>query len=90
MTFVFPAEQRVLTPAEYAALGYVQIGNPPESVADAPLPATIDFPAYRAETKEEALVDIGTGIVKIGYALATGGVGPATQTTLGYVVSLLS
>ena len=90
MTFVFPAEHRVLTPAEYAALGYVQIGNPPESVADSPLPATIDFPAYRAESKEEALLDIGTGILKVGYAFATGGVGPGIQTTLGYTLSLFN
>lgn len=90
MTFVFPTEQRVLTPQEYAALGYVHIGEPPEITPNSPLPFSFDFPAYRAETKEEALFDIGFGLFKVGTALATGGLGPAVQTTLGYTLSLLS
>lgn len=92
--FVFPTEQRVLTSAEYEALGYIPIGdlaslNLPIK-ADKPLSYGYNVPAYRAETQEEALIDIGVGIVKVGYAFATGGVGPAVNTTLGYTWSLLN
>ena len=92
--FVFPIEQRVLTPAEYEALGYIPIGdlaslNLPVK-ADKPLSYGYNVPAYRAETQEEALIDLGVGIVKVGYALTTGGVGPAVNTTLGYTWSLLT
>ena len=92
--FVFPTEQRVLTADEYAALGYIPIGDLASlelsTKADKPLSYGYDAPAYRAETQEEALIDIGVGIVKVGYALATGGVGPAVNTTLGYTWSLLT
>ena len=87
--FIFPTEQRVLTEEEYAQLGYIKIGEVPEFATGKPLGAMLT-PAYRAESKEEALIDLGIGIVKVGYAVATGGVGPATQTTLGYTISLLS
>jgi len=87
--FIFPTEQRVLTEEEYAQLGYIKIGEVPEFEAGKAF-APILTPAYRAASKEEALVDLGIGIVKVGYAVATGGVGPATQTTLGYTISLLS
>jgi hypothetical protein len=92
--FVFPTEQRVLTLEEYQALGYIPIGDVAaaklSTKADKPLSYGYDAPAYRAETQEEALIDIGVGIVKIGYALATGGVGPTVNTTLGYTWSLLT
>jgi len=88
--FIFPTEQRVLTEEEYAQLGYIAIGEVPEFDTGKPLGPMLNLPAYRAETQEEALIDIGIGLVKVGYALATGGLGPATQTTLGYTISLLT
>lgn len=94
MTFVIPQEQRALTPEEYAQLGYIQRGDlsgiDMKHTPDKPLSSGFTFPAYRAETKEEALVDIGIGIAKVGYAVGTGGVGPTIQTTLGYTWSLLT
>lgn len=94
MTFVFPTEQRVLTAEEYASLGYVQRGDLSKvelkRTADKPLSSGYSFPAYRAGTKEEFGIDLVTGIVKVGYSLSTGGVGPAVNTTLGYTWSLLT
>ena len=90
VSFIFPTDQRVLTDEEYAQLGYIRIGNAPEVSPDKPLGPMLNLPAYRAETQEEALIDIGIGMFKIGYALATGGVGPAVQTTLGYTISLVT
>ena len=85
--------QRALTPKQYAALGYVQREDFDPSMfnvePDKPLSKGFDFPAYRAETQEEAIIDIGLGIFKIGYAFSTGGLGPAAQTALGYTISLL-
>lgn len=86
--------QRALTREEYAALGYVEIGDLSgiklKRTPDKPLSTNINFPVYRAAEKEEALIDIGIGIVKVGYAVSTGGIGPAIQTTLGYTISLLN
>jgi len=86
------SHQRVYTPDEYAAMGYIQRPDFDASMfagtGDAPLPATFDF-AYRAETKEEAVIDISYGVFKIGLALSTGGLQPALTTALGYTTSLL-
>lgn len=94
MTFVFPTEQRVLTAEEYASLGYIRQGDLSQlelkQTADKPLSSGYSFPAYRAETKEEYVMDLGLGLVKLGHAVATGGVGSAVQTTLGYTWSLLN
>lgn len=87
--FVFPTEQRVLTPSEYTALGYTLIGSAPQTQADAELKPNI-IPAYRSDTKQEYYIDLGMGIVKIGYTASTGGLAAASKTTLGYVTSLLS
>jgi hypothetical protein len=91
----FPTQQRVLTPEEYAALGYIQRADFDPTIfnisADKPLSTPlIDLPAYRAETQEEALIDIGVGLVKVGYAVSTGGLGAGVNTTLGYTWSLLT
>ncbi len=89
MMFVFPSEERVLTAAEYTALGYTEIGSAPQPKADSVLKPNIT-PAYRSNTKEEYYIDLGMGIVKIGYTASTGGFVAASRTTLGYVTSLLS
>ena len=89
MMFVFPTEQRVLTGAEYTALGYTEIGTAPNAKADAELKPSI-IPAYRSDSKEDYYIDLGMGIVKIGYTASTGGITAAGRTTLGYVTSLLS
>lgn len=88
--FVFPTEQRVLTAEEYAKLGYVVVGKAPQVKADRPLSSGYSFPAYRADTKEEYFIDLGIGIVKVGYAVSTGGLGAGVNTTLGYTWSLLT
>lgn len=94
MRFTFPKEQRVLTPEEYAALGYVQIGDLSNlDIAiknDTPLSISSPFPVYRADTKEEFAYDIAIGIGKITAAAATGGTAAVIRTTLGYVTSLLT
>ena len=93
MTFVIPTEQRVLTPQEYASLGYVQRGELPKELTttpDAPLPTKLNIPVYRAQEKEQYYIDLGVGLVKVGYAFATGGAGVAGQRALGYTISILT
>lgn len=94
MTFRFPEEQRVLTPQEYAALGYIQRGVlPPElsKVPDQPLSKPIlNVPAYRADTKTQYYVDLGVGLIKVGYSVSTGGLGVGAKTALGYTWSVLT
>lgn len=90
MPFEFPTEQRVLTQEEYAALGYIVRGETPKLDPGKPLSTGYSFPAYRAETKEEYAVDLAIGLAKVGYAISTGGIGPAVKTTLGYTWSLLT
>lgn len=93
MTFQIPAEQRVLTRAEYAALGYVERGDlsriDMQMLPDKPLSRPL-FPVYRAETKEQYFVDLGVGIVKAGASLSSGGLVPAARTIVGYTWSLLT
>ena len=86
--FVFPTKQRVLTEQEYEALGYIAIGSVPKSQKDKLLSKQI-LPAYRAATKEQFAIDYATGVVKVGYTIATGGALPAAKTALGYTLSLL-
>lgn len=92
--FIFPTKQRVLTKQEYEALGYVETSQARElngfrARNDKPLKKQI-FPAYRADTKEQFAIDYATGIVKVGYTIATGGALPAAKTALGYTWSILS
>ena len=89
MPFEFPQEQRVLTPEEYAALGYIVRGEIPKLDPGKPLSTGYSFPAYRAETKEEYAVDLAIGLAKVGTAISTGGVSAFVRTTLGYTWSLL-
>lgn len=92
--FVFPTEQRVLTSEEYAALGYIPIGDMASVELrmdpDKPLSTGFTFPAYRAESKEEYAIDLAVGLVKIGYTISTGGAIPAAKTALGYTWSLVN
>ena len=94
MSFVFPTEQRVLTSDEYAQLGYVLQGDLSKvdlkTTADKPLSSGYSLPAYRADSKEEFGIDLAMGIVKVGYALSTGGLSAAVNTTLGYTFSLFT
>ena len=94
MTFRFPTEQRVLTPQEYAALGYVERSVlPPElsKTPDPPLPKGIlNVPAYRSDTKEQYYLDLGVGLIKVGYAVSTGGLAIGAKTALGYTWSILT
>lgn len=87
-------KQRVLSPSEYAALGYVQRPDfDPQMFdikPDKPLSEPFIDIAYRAEEKQDYYVDLAIGLVKLGYAASTGGVVPAAKTTLGYVASLIS
>ena len=87
MPFVFPTEQRVLTQDEYDSLGYVQIGNIPKTNFQTRSLSKTIFPAYRAASKEEYLIDYGTLLVKIGATLATGGILTAGKTALGFTIS---
>lgn len=86
--------QRVLSPSEYAALGYVQRPDFDPQMFDVkpdePLTKPFIDIAYRSEEKEDYYTDVAIGLVKLGYAASTGGVVPAARTTLGYVASLLN
>ena len=86
-------KQEVLSPQQYAALGYVQRADFDPTMFDVkpdePLSKQYIDIAYRAEEKEDYYIDVAVGLVKLGYAASTGGVVPAAKTTLGYVVSLL-
>ncbi len=86
-------KQQVLTPEEYFALGYIQRSDFDPSMFDVkpdkPLRKPFIDVAYRADERVDYYIDLGVGIVKVGYALSTGGAVPAAKTTLGYVLSLL-
>ena len=86
--------QRVLTPEEYAALGYVLREDFDPTVFDVkpdkPLTKPLIDIAYRAEDKEDYYIDVGIMLVKLGYTASTGGVLPAAKTTLGFVLSRLN
>lgn len=87
------SHQRVLTPDEYAALGYIQRPDFDSTMfagtGDAPLSEPMFDFAYRAESKEQAAVEIGYGVFKVGIAISTGGLAPALTTALGYTTSLI-
>ena len=84
-------KQRVLSPQEYAALGYVQRLDFDPSMFDVkpdkPLNKPfIDF-AYRAESKEEFAIDLGTYLVKLGATIGSGGLAPAVRVTFIAITS---
>ena len=85
-------KQRVLSPQEYAALGYVQRPDFDPSMfnvkADEPLTNPFIDIAYRADSKEEYYVDLGVFLFKLGYAASTGGIYPVTQVVLREFLSL--
>lgn len=83
-------EQRVLTYAEYDALGYTlyqdyRAPTGPGSKLKSPL---IDI-AYRADTQEQYAVDFLTGIVKVTVAISSGGLSAGLKTGAAYFFSLL-
>ena len=49
----------------------------------------IDFPAYRADSKEEFYLDVAYAAFRVGAAISSGGVSAAARTTLGLVSSLI-
>lgn len=85
---------KVLTPAEYEALGYVQRADFDRSMFDVkpdkPLTQYWTVPVYRSETKEEFYVDAIIGSTKVVVAWSTGGLAGAAKTALGYTLSVLS
>ena len=83
-------QQKVLTYAEFEALGYTlyQDYRAPEGPGSILQPSLIDV-AYRADSKEEFLVDFATGVVKTTVAISTGGLAAGVKTGLTYFFSLL-
>lgn len=85
--------QRVLSQAEYQALGYVQRGDLSsvrlKMTPDKPL-ASSNYPAYRASSKEQYYMDYGTGLVKVGFAISSGGTSAGLRTGSTYLFSLLT
>lgn len=87
--------QRMLSPEEYAALGYVQRLDFDESLFQGGSYSSFtvdlnpfDF-AYRAEEKQDYYVDVGFAMAKIGYSALTGGIVPATRTALTVFLDLV-
>jgi len=85
--------QRVLSQAEYQALGYVQRGDLSsvrlKMTPDKPL-ASSNYPVYRASSKNQYYLDFGTGIVKVGFAISSGGTSAGLKTGATYLLSLLT
>lgn len=81
---MFTGTQRILTPSEYAALGYVlkdDVVFDTDAYSSFGIDTNpFDF-AYRVDTKEEAIIDIILWTGKIALAYATGGVSAAANTT---------
>lgn len=84
-------EQRVLSPQEYAALGYVQRSDFDPSMFDVKPDEPLNKPfidiAYRAESKEEYAMDLGLFLVKLGVAIGTGGLAPVVRVTFISITS---
>lgn len=83
-------EQRVLTYAEYEALGYTlyQDYRAPTGPGSTLKSNLIDV-AYRADSKEQYAADYGYGIVKLTIGFATGGVSAGLKTGAAYFFSLI-
>lgn len=85
-------KQRVLTPSEYAALGYVQRADFDPTMFDVEPDAPLSKPfidiAYRADTKEEYFVDLSVFLFKLGYAASTGGIYPVGQVVVREFLSM--
>jgi len=86
-----PDLQRYLSPDEYAQLGYIlkedivfDAGSYSSFHLD---PNPYDW-SYRADTKEEFLIDYATLFFKMGAAYATGGL--STGTHAGAVTAMVS
>ena len=94
VSLIQTSRQRVLTPAEYAALGYVERPDFDPSMfegkADEPLSKPFIDIAYRADTKEEYYIDVGVFLFKLGYAASTGGIYPVGQVVVREFLSLVN
>ena len=81
---MFSGTQRVLTPNEYADLGYVlkeDVVFDEGSYSSFRIDLNPLDLAYRVDTREEAIIDIVLYIGKIALAYGTGGLSVAAQTT---------
>ena len=87
-------KQRVLSRAEYAAVGYQERGDLSglnvKLTPDEPLGSAGNFPVYRASEKEEYYFDFGVGVVKVGVAITTGGISAGLRTGATYILSRLT
>ena len=83
-------EQRVLTYAEYEALGYklYQDYRAPIQTGSTLKLNWFDV-AYRADTKEQYAADYLYGIVKVTVAISSGGLSAGLQTGSAYLFSLV-
>ena len=85
-------KQKVLTPEQYAALGYVQRPDfDPQMFnvkPDKPLSEPFIDVAYRSETKEEYYIDASVFIFKVGYTLYTSGVMAAGSLAIREILIL--
>lgn len=89
--------QIVLTPAEYAAQGYILRAdfdaslfpsgsyNTPEPIFDVNF---LNIPVYRAESKEEYYRDATVGVFQVGWAFYSGGAGPAAWAAFTYLTEV--
>ena len=81
---MFRGTQRVLTPNEYADLGYVlkeDVVFDEGSYSSFRIDLNPLDLAYRVDTREEAIIDIVLYIGKIALAYGTGGASVAISTT---------
>ena len=85
--------QRALSESEYAALGYVKRGDLSsvrlKMTPDKAL-ASSNYPVYRASSKEQYYLDYGTGLVKVGFAISSGGTSAGLRVGSTYLLSLLT
>jgi len=87
-------KQKVLTPEQYAALGYVQRPDFDPQMFDVKPDKPLSEPfidiAYRSETKEEYYIDASIFIFKVGYTLGTSGAIPAASFAIREILRLTS
>ena len=85
-------KQEVLTPEQYAALGYVQRADFDPSMFDVKPDEPLSKPfidiAYRADDKEEYYVDLGVFLFKVAYTYGSGGAIPAGQVAVREILSI--
>lgn len=91
---MFPEEQRVLTPDEYAALGYILYDDYTAPEGSYKTDSTFDLNfldlAYRADTKEQYYQDFGYLLLRAATASVTGGVDVGVRTAFGILIDHLT